>query len=719
MRARVVIFVAVVLALVALLFLFRANRTSEARQSVVVAEDVQSITAPKDPAVAAATVESAKPPVASEEQVATGVKGRFLELRVVVKGTTEGISGANVRVSTSERPSASAGDKYVVTGANGVASIPLPETDPAKFLLQIDRQGFAGWWSLWDAAKGEKIPAQHTVELERATLIGGFVVNESSRPIADVTVRIGRVWRGSETIDRGDQRQDLRSVSVKTDATGKWTDDHVPESLLEHIRIAFSHPDYAEVGKMVDAEIVPELRAQTWIATLRQGERVAGFVMDTNKNPLAGATVTFGVRFSSSRKQTTSDANGRYELKNITLDSIPRENIVVAMAKGYAPATQPLSNKTAQGELNFVLQSGSVIRGQVRNREGDPLKGARVNRDRDSILRDDGVDWSATTDEEGRFEWDGAPEKPQKFSFGASGYAMLRGKVLQPSAVEQVIVLERTRMLKGTARNAETGELIEKFSVMPALGRNGRLMSFSSSSERDFKGGVFEIGLDAAEYNVVRFRAPGFLMAILDIPAEGVSVDAKLAPSKRLEGVVLNATGFPVPRAEVAAIGSEMQGMVTLAKGRFAPGRVTTDHTNTDENGRFTLDLSSEAQEIVAVDPEGGFAEMNVEVFRRAQEMRLLPWGRLEGTLLSNGKPVEKQEVALHNLGARSGLNTDLTVFKATTDQNGRFTFEVVPPRELTLSRLIPVGDQSWRYGDKTNITVAPGGVTSFEFAVP
>lgn len=723
MRARVIVFVALLLALLWWLAVVRAPAKKQAIPSPMATErkppDTTSAARTTPDVFAAGEAEEMpKPPVEASAEALPAEK--ILELKVIVKGTGEAIPGANVRVAASDRVVASPGDKLLVTGPDGIVNIRLPETTPAKFVLQIYRAGFSGWWSQWDMAKGEKIPTRHTVELERATLIGGYVANESNRPIPDATVRIGRVWRGGESMDHNNQRPEVRSLTVKTDATGKWTDDHVPEPLLEHIRIAISHPDYAEGIQMVDAEIIPDLRAQTWTAILRQGERVAGIVMDTNQNPITGADVAFGMRNSSSRKQTKTDANGRYELKNLNLVSIPRENVVIAMAKGFAPMTLQLTNRSAQGELNFVLAPGSMIRGRVQNREGESLKGVRVNRERSSILNDDGIEWSATTDADGRFEWDGAPPNPQSFSFGLAGYALVRGQAFVPGAPEQTIVMDRIRALKGTVRNAASGEPIEQFYVLPARGTPERLSSYAMSSEREFKQGVFELELDEADYEVARMRAPGYLTAIFRLPAQDQPLNVTLTPSQRLEGMVVNGAGFPVADAEVAAIASGMQASATLGKGRFSPWRGPGDHTVSDQTGRFILDLAAKAESLIAVHPDGGFGEISLDEFAREKRVRLMPWGRLEGTLVSNGKPMENQELALSPLGfGRSGFNTDLNVFKATTDSNGRFTFEIAPPREMTVSRLIPMGERSWQFGQKTNIMIVPGAATSLQFVIP
>lgn len=720
MRPKVTLVVVFLLALTAALFFLRAPSNPPTPSAPIVAQNQENPSNPKQ--VEPTPVEPSTPADAVQPLTTPApqpVPGPFLELKVIAQGTQEPLSGATIRSATSSRPIASPSDKNFITSADGIARIPLPETNSASFVLQIDHEGFAGYRSAWETGKGEKIPAHHTVALEKTSLIGGYVINSSGKPVERANVRIGRVWRGGETMDRSNQRQEIRNFTARTDAAGKWTAQNVPEPLLAHIRIVVSHPDYAELNKSIEADLVPELLAQTWVATLVEGERVTGFIFDTNKVPIASAKVSFGMRYSSARKETESDVNGRYELKNLLPDRIARENQVVVLADGFTPASNSLTNKTPQGELNFFLEPGAIIRGRVQDRDGQPIKDVRVSRERDSVMDDDGIVWSATTDVEGRFEWNGAPARPQKFYFGAAGYAQLRNRSLAPGPTEHIIILDATRSLTGTVRHAVTKAPIPRFFVMPASGTPKQLSSYASSDEREFKDGAFELPLTEAEHTVVRIRAPGFLTENFAIPAQG-PLDAALAPSKTLSGLVLNSAGVPVIRAEVAALSTDRRSYAMLGKGSFATGRINADNTTTDEHGRFNLDLSGDAQTIVAVHREGGFAEMFVSDFERKNELRLQPWGRLEGVLLSYGKPLADQQLALHNLrGNGSGFNTDLGTFKATTDQQGRFTFETVPPRELTLSRMIPIDDRTSSFGDKTNITVTPGGVTYFEFLIP
>jgi len=682
------------------------------REQVVekIAEPARAVpeTQPVAPEVTNAAAEAEGKILAIENKVepANEPDGRYLTVHVVSKGTQTPIAGANVRASTSTRSN--------LTDVLGIARVWLPETDPDRFQLQASREGFSGWLSIWEKSKGEKIPTEHTMVLDPATLIGGNVVDATGRPVPEADVRLGRIWRGNETMDRSNQRLEIRTVSTKTDAAGRWTANHVPEEFLEKIQITVTHPDYARASAMVNAEMLPELRAQTWLVTLKEGARISGLITTTNGEAIAGADVSYGVQYSADRKQTASDAAGRYELRNLALSSFARGQVVTVMAKGFMPGSQNLNKTNVNGELNFTLQAGATIRGRVVNVANEPLKGVRVSREQNSPLEDDGVVWSGQTDSEGRFEWDGAPNSPQAFYFGAGGYAQVRNRKLAPSEIEHLITLEKTRTVKGFVRNDRTRDAIPVFLVMPASGSVERMTRWSSSSEREFKNGAFELALDEKDHSVLRIRALGFLTKMFAIPKDETEpVEAYLTPAKKMEGVVVDANGTPVAGAEIAALGDVSRPSIVLGKGRFNERQTDADKTVSDENGQFKLDVTIDVHFLVGTHPQGGFTQMDSRDFESTHVLRLQPWGRLEGRTVVGQTVVGGQEIMMN---LKDGLRTDFQSFRTFSDATGKFAFEFVPPLPVSLVRLEPAGEASWIHRDATNIAAAAGGVTRVDY---
>jgi len=91
--------------------------------------------------------------------------------------------------------------------------------------------------------------------------------------------------------------------------------------------------------------------------------------------------------------------------------------------------------------------------------------------------------------------------------------------------------------------------------------------------------------------------------------------------------------------------------------------------------------------------------------------LRLQPWGRLEGTLTSNDKPVSGQRLSLDlAIGHLKSVSLDSETFESKTDAEGRFTFPKVPPTSLRLQRIEQSpGANSWAHRPLEGVDVGPG----------
>ena len=64
--------------------------------------------------------------------------------------------------------------------------------------------------------------------------------------------------------------------------------------------------------------------------------------------------------------------------------------------------------------------------------------------------------------------------------------------------------------------------------------------------------------------------------------------------------------------------------------------------------------------------------------------MRLQPWGRIEGTYLSNGKPAAGREMSLYSV-TTSETTILCSDFLVETDASGHFVFPQVPSGQIRL----------------------------------
>jgi hypothetical protein len=165
-------------------------------------------------------------------------------------------------------------------------------------------------------------------------------------------------------------------------------------------------------------------------------------------------------------------------------------------------------------------------------------------------------------------------------------------------------------------------------------------------------------------------------------PEEGdVSLDIALFPAPSTSVAVVLADGQPAANAD---IGLEMpyESLTPIPGGlrHTYPGNYTNVFL-TDERGRFVLPPDASITRVVAACPDG-YAEATPAALVADPILRLQPWGRIEGSFFSAGKPAASRVLAL---GIPITRGTLISTITAETDANGRFVFPRVPPGEFTL----------------------------------
>ena len=148
--------------------------------------------------------------------------------------------------------------------------------------------------------------------------------------------------------------------------------------------------------------------------------------------------------------------------------------------------------------------------------------------------------------------------------------------------------------------------------------------------------------------------------------------------------MVLRTDGQPAGGAEVALLSPEHGASLGLA--RFTD-RAQDDKliVAADAAGRFSFPEEGNAHTVVAV-CSNGFARVPVTDTKQAIEVRLQPWGRVEGAINASARsrPVKYVEVD-DILGADlpGNLRLDHQRYLSTPQADGRFAFEDVPPGSL------------------------------------
>ncbi len=145
------------------------------------------------------------------------------------------------------------------------------------------------------------------------------------------------------------------------------------------------------------------------------------------------------------------------------------ELTLTVQAHGYAPDLRKIVARPGVAPIEFRLVKGRTIRGRVVDGRGEPVAGAGVAAAgwRGCLT----LDWQATTDGEGEFEWTDAPADAFWINASREGYLQSDRREVPPNAGELVITLNRELRVRGTVVDAETRHAIPRFTLVPGIER--------------------------------------------------------------------------------------------------------------------------------------------------------------------------------------------------------------------------------------------------------
>jgi beta-lactamase regulating signal transducer with metallopeptidase domain len=195
------------------------------------------------------------------------------------------------------------------------------------------------------------------------------------------------------------------------------------------------------------------------------------------------------------------------------------------------------------------------------------------------------------------------------------------------------------------------------------------------------------------------------------IPVLGVDV----------KGVVLSPDGHP---ALAAQVGLEVKRADTggnslrLNRAALDSGESWRDGlvVRTGPDGQFTLPMCEGAQSVLAVS-EDGLGRVTLDALKRTPQIKLAPWGRVEGTLHMGRRLGRGEQVYLQDRWPASGANSlpplldfHNAAYLTKTDDQGRFVFNYVPPGETVAWRKLPKKGVQYLIGDPlSTVSVEPG----------
>ena len=590
------------------------------------------------------------------------------------------------------------GAKYVggkaMADANGVMEITRPDRKYSGMAYWVSAPGHIPKCISWKREEAFSLPAEYEVALEPGLSASGRVVDESGQPVAGATLEFeseGMKWNSREYVDYR-----YPAIVPTSDERGEWSADFLDARPL--ISGCVKHRDFAETefrfafagGGASNISII-----------LSNGAAITGVVLGANQQPIAGATVRGDWQHSTRDEiKTKTDYLGQFQFPHVT----PGLLQIKISANGYH-AIEKWHDLTTAGlaltnTLDAVKLAGSAtVRGQVVDETGTPVGNAWVNLAQGQPELD-GVNWSGTTDDAGRFVWSNAPDGGARFNVGAWEFQSVSDIQLASGETEHTIYLRGGKTSKLLCRVTDkiSGQPVPRFRVMHGeLDLTWReevdgLVSMNFAGEGVNGSFTFpwvrrKSSRESLIVDVVRVEAEGYEPGIARItnsvnPVTEVAV--QLDPAGQLTGVVWTPSGAVAKGAQVALVGGILR-VEMQSPAQFLPyGPDPRQHrTKTLDDGSFQISTRREANQVLVVHDQG-IAVLSVESFSGGNIV-LQPWGKIEGRIKVGDQPGARLDLMVRNVASKpDGLEF---YFQAKADAEGRFSFEKVPPGNVEVGR--------------------------------
>jgi peroxiredoxin len=165
-----------------------------------------------------------------------------------------------------------------------------------------------------------------------------------------------------------------------------------------------------------------------------------------------------------------------------------------------------------------------------------------------------------------------------------------------------------------------------------------------------------------------------------------------------ITGTVLGPDAKPVAGAEVR---------VATADKRVSAYSGPRDRADglTDAAGKYAVPKPEDDRYVIVVSASQGYAQVSWKQLARGEQVKLEPWGRIEGVAYANGKPQPKANVHLWRVGENNELVSHQTT--VTADASGRYVIPRVAPGGVQIYRTVQ--PRRWRSTDWQYVEVQPG----------
>jgi len=643
-----------------------------------------------------------------------------------------GIRGALLFGDFAERRGAVSGRANAenpITATDAEGNCEFKITPPA--LLTIRARGYVPVSLRF--RESEALPREYAVSMQAGLSIGGYVQDSEGNPInhAKISIEVRKPVQGTE---RPEARELTTPVlTTGSDASGKWNCSEIdPGFGVVNLRLA--HPEYQECGYSTWAGIAAQgrdaprivareaLEAATAVFVMDYGLQVAGIVTSQGGTPVSNAKIgILQIGDRRPRPAASSAADGRFTISNARRGEVT----LTVQADGFSPERRTLAVVPSMKEVEFRLQPGQIVSGRIISEDGSPVAGAKIA----TAQLSDALPflWEGKSDSNGYFVRDSAPMEPMSYVIEAEGYRSTGAPFVMKPGPAHEIVLHRLLSVKfsGMVVDSGTRKPIERFTVL-ALAPSEYVVA-SATGEN----GRFVLSLNDRNPNYgIRIEADGYLpdtSCSVDVRDGDRYVEIALKRGDGLRGVIALPGGTPVPEADLFLFGasraietmtaSERMRVVAMISGirrvRSAVGPSYSDYTTSDSGGVFSFAPMVGSHSVIATH-EAGFAFVPVTSQEGTLKIILQPWGRIEGTLSLGNLPAGGQIIQLRTSLETGRAPVYLTQLRSSTNENGEFVFEKVPPGEYVVAHVLSDG----KPGASVQVSVNAGKTSSVTLGV-
>ncbi len=376
-------------------------------------------------------------------------EGKRAKFVVTSALTGKPLAGAMIRFGYPDR-------RKTLTAADGTAVV--QGLLAQEYDVTIEADGHARQAPQIDLSQSEAI-TEYKAALHPGGIVRGVAVDEQGQPLRSASV-VYRIENGTGFY--GD--------AYRTDADGRFQNRFLPFNTP--IEISVHRDGYISQKKEVGLSATNrELDIQVALPQSPRESSIAGVVEDSQGNPVQGAQVASYGNRSQDRRETITDADGKFTLGDL-FKGYTGYNLHIA-AKGFAPQRISVEPGTPEspGHVSVNLEAGHTIRGQIVDANTGPLSGVLVT-PRSTVYGIGGMGKSVRTRENGRFAFDSLPADV-RFGVSHPEYPSLQYAPPQLDGDDLITVtLEAPGVLQGRVIDAETMKPVHQFRVRLGFSRS-------------------------------------------------------------------------------------------------------------------------------------------------------------------------------------------------------------------------------------------------------